>query len=358
MTSHKKRDIICSGCSFTNFGDIQKERVVNGVTPSVDEYFTKGSYPEAIVRNYGNKVYNSGLMSNSVSTSVLSLLSISNRLMGEGNDNFSIILQSTDLERQAVYVPDYYRKIKNIKSNMMWPKNNNYLFGDDDSGFIQLGGLSHIDDNFYSDCKGITKIAKSISENIYTPEYSSINSLTHILLLQNYCKANKIPYKIFFSSNLFCESVFPFFDLDKTNEETYFKSFFIDKKLPIKEELGSINSDPYVSDLFSMLDMDGIWFYKTDETNYGGMYEWFFKNNEYKDGDLEYTPLYIEDASRINQNGERFGVYPTPDDSKHMLPITKAKTDMKEGKWWDTGHPTYYYWERFVKEVMVDWNLF
>jgi len=353
------RDIICSGCSFTNFRNLERERILYGHTPPIDRCFTNGSYPEAIHRNYGNKVYNAGLMSNSVSTSVLSIISIATRLMKEGNTNFSIILQSTDFERQSIYAPDYFRKIKKIKSNTLWPKNNNYLFGKDNSGFIQLGGIGYIDEKNYSECKNTAKIAKTISENVYTPEYCAINSLTHILLLQNFCKANNIPYKIFFSSNLFCESIFPFFDLDKTNVETYFKSFFIDKKLPKKQELASINSDPYVSDLFTMLNMDTIWFYETEETKYGGMFEWFFKNNEYKEGDLEYTPLYIEDAAQITETDDKSRVWPTiPNDLKHIFSIEKAKTDMRNGTWWDTGHPTYYYWEKFVKEVMVNWNLF
>lgn len=353
------RDIIVAGCSFTNFRNLQRERILYGHTPPADRLFTNGSYPEAIHRNYGNKVYNAGLMSNSVSTSVLSIISIASRLLREGNTNFSVILQSTDLDRQGIYVPDYFRKLKNIKPNTLWPKNNNYLFGEDDSGFIQFGGMASIDENNYSECKNVIKIAKAISENVYTPEYCAINSLTHILLLQNFCKANKIPYKIFFSSNLFCESVFPFFDLDKTNVETYFKSFFIDKKLPKKKELASINSDPYVSDLFNMLDMSDIWFYKTEESNYGGMYEWFYKNNEYKEGDLEYIPLYIEDVAQIHQTDDSGRVWPMiPDDSKHLFSIEKAKTNMKNGVFWDTGHPTYYYWEKFVKEVMVNWNLF
>ena len=356
------RDIIVAGCSFTNFRNLQKERILDGYTPSVDECFTNGSYPEAIHRNYGNKVYNAGVMGNSVGTSVLSIISIASRLLKEGNNNFSIILQSTDFDRQGLYFPDYLKKIKNIGKNVIGPLNNNYLFGNDDCGFIQFGGMAGIDEDNYSECKNITKIAKAFSENIYSPEYCNINSLTHILLLQNFCKANNIPYKIFFCSNLFCEKPFPFFDLDKTNVETYFKSFFIDKKLPKKKELGNINSDPYVSDLFNILDMEGLWFYKTEETNYGGMFEWFFKNNEYKEGDLEYIPLYYEDAAgfyhhKTENNFERVWSK-RPDDTKHLLPIEKAKEDMKNGLWWDMGHPSYYYWEKFVKEVMVNWNLF
>jgi hypothetical protein len=92
------RDIICSGCSHTNFRTLQKESILNGYIPPIKDSFTNGSYPEAIHRNYGNKVYNAGLLGNSVSTSVLSIISIAQRLLKEGNTNFSIILQSTDLK--------------------------------------------------------------------------------------------------------------------------------------------------------------------------------------------------------------------------------------------------------------------
>lgn len=352
------KDIICAGCSFTNFGDLQKESILFGHTSITTERFINGSYPEAIHRNYGNKVYNAGMLSNSVSTSVLSIISIASRLLKEGNSNFSVILQSTDLIRQGIYIPDYFKKIKNIKTDLAWPKNNNYLFGKDTSGFTQFGGVQNVDDT-YSECKNTIRLAKTFSETIWTPEYCNINSLTHILLLQNFCKANKIPYKIFFSSNLFCKPITPFFNLDKTNVETYFKSFFVDKKLHNKKELSDISSDPYVFNLFTMLDMNDIWFYETSETKYGGMYEWFFKNNEYHEGDAFYTPLYIEDAAYVYQTAcGRTDWSTAQTDFKHIMPIEKAKTDMKNGTFWETGHPTYYYWEKFVKEVMTDWNLF
>ena len=40
------------------------------------------------------------------------------------------------------------------------------------------------------------------------------------------------------------------------------------------------------------------------------------------------------------------------------LLIESAKEKMKKGLFFDTAHPTYYYWEKFVKEVMINWNLF
>jgi hypothetical protein len=152
--------------------------------------------------------------------------------------------------------------------------------------------------------------------------------------------------------DLFSYPIFPFFDLDKTNEETYFKSFFIDKKLPKKEYLGYVKSDEYIYDLFQMLDLNNMWFYSDDNVKHGGMFEWMYKNNEYKEGDDEYIALYKEDV--IDNNGLVFNI----SDDIHKISINTAKEKIKKGLFRETSHPTYYYWEKFVKEVMIDWNLF
>lgn len=236
------RDIICAGCSHTSYRKLSRELITDGYipnmmygyTPQTDVYHTKNSsYPEAICRNFGNKVYNAGLMSNSVASSVLSIMSIASRLMRQGNNNFSVILQSTDFERQHLYLSDDVRKFKKINKTSKRPLTNNYLFGDNTSGFLQMGGMSQINDN-YTDCEVIMKMAKAYSEHLYSNENCTINALTHLLLLQNFCKVNNIPYKIFTMMDLFSSPIFPFFDIDYTNHNTYFKSYFIDKKLPKK----------------------------------------------------------------------------------------------------------------------------
>jgi hypothetical protein len=48
----------------------------------------------------------------------------------------------------------------------------------------------------------------------------------------------------------------------------------------------------------------------------------------------------------------------TVSDDIHRIPIFSAKQKMKHGLFRETSHPTYYYWEKFVKEVMINWNLF
>lgn len=344
------RDIICSGCSHTNFRTLQKESILNGYIPLIKDSFGNGSYPEAIHRNYGNKVYNVGLLGNSVSTSVLSIISVAQRLLNQGNTNFSIILQSTDFERQHLYFSDNIKKLKKINENIKWPVNNNYLFKNNTSGFLQLGGLQGVAKN-YSDCDVLSELANVYSKHIYSNENCTINALTHLLLLQNFCKVNNIPYKIFKMMDLFSYPIFPTFNLDETNEETYFKSFFIDKKLPKKKYLGYVKSDEYIYDLFQMLDLNNMWFYSDDDVKHGGMFEWMYKNNEYKIGDDEYIALYKEDVVGVDM------AYTVSDDI-HRIPIFSAKQKMKHGLFRETSHPTYYYWEKFVKEVMVNWNLF
>jgi hypothetical protein len=344
------RDIICSGCSHTNFRGLQKESILNGYIPPIKNSFGNGSYPEAIHRNYGNKVYNVGLLGNSVSTSVLSIISVAQRLLNEGNTNFSIILQSTDFERQHLYFSENIKKLKKINENRKWPVNNNYLFKNNTSGFLQLGGLQGVAKN-YSDCDVLSELANVYSKHIYSNENCTINALTHLLLLQNFCKVNNIPYKIFKMMDLFSHPIFPIFNLDKKNEETYFKSFFIDKKLPKKEYLGYVKSDEYIYDLFQMLDLNNMWFYSDDNVKHGGIFEWMYKNNEYKEGDTDYIALYKEDVADVDM------AYTVSDDI-HRIPVFVAKQKMKNNEFRETSHPTYYYWEKFVKEVMVNWNLF
>jgi hypothetical protein len=77
-----------------------------------------------------------------------------------------------------------------------------------------------------------------------------------------------------------------------------------------------------------------------------------YKNNEYKEGDDEYIALYKEDV--IDNNGLVFNI----SDDIHKISINTAKEKIKKGLFRETSHPTYYYWEKFVKEVMIDWNLF
>jgi hypothetical protein len=98
-----------------------------------------------------------------------------------------------------------------------------------------------------------------------------------------------------------------------------------------------------------MLDLNNFWFYKDDNVQYGGIHEWIFKNNEYKEGDDEYIAFFFEDTEMTPQQLQ---------DKPTKLKVSRAKEKMKNGTFFNTAHPTYYYWEKFVKEIMVHWNLF
>ena len=239
-------------------------------------------------------------------------------------------------------------KIKNITNIDNNPVKNNYLFGDDNSGFLLVGGVQNISKTSFDD-ENLYKVAKAYSEHIFSFEECEIKALTHLLLFQNFCKANNIPYKIFFDFDNFSLPDMNWFEIDRTNEETFFKSYFVDKKLTKKEPLGYIKKDPYVYDLFKMLDLTKCWFYETDEIKYGGIHEWIFKNNEYKEGDDVYIAFHFEDTEKTPYELK---------DKTTLLTIQSAKEKMKKGVFFETAHPTYYYWEKFVKEVMVHWNLF
>jgi hypothetical protein len=240
------------------------------------------------------------------------------------------------------------RKIKNIKDDLINPINNNYLFTNTQSGFLLVGGIQNVSKTAYSD-DNLYKIAKVYSEHLFSFEQSEINAITHLLLFQNFCKANNISYKIFFDFDFVSSPNLEYFDLDTTNEETYFKSYFLDKKLIKKEPLGYIKHDEFVYDLFKMLDLNEFWFYKDENVEYGGIHEWLFKNNEYKEGDDEYIAFFFEDIEMTAFELK---------DRIIKLKVDRAKQKMKEGKFFNTAHPTYYYWEKFVKDVMIHWDLF
>ena len=348
-SQYNMRDIICVGGSNTSFRRPDKRRFYEGYCPDADDAnASTGSYPEVIHRNFGNKVYNLGVAGNTIEACILSVISFSNKLLKEGNTNFSIIFNCPDFYRKSLYLSDSMRKIKNIKDDLINPVNNNYLFTDTQSGFLLMGGIQNVSKESYSD-DNLFKIAKVYSEHLFSFEQSEMNAFTHLLLFQNFCKANNIQYKIFFDFDFLSSPNMKYFELDTTNEETYFKSYFIDKKLTKKDPLGYIKHDEFVYDLFKMLDLDKFWFYKDENVEYGGIHEWLFKNNEYKDGDAEYTAFFFEDTEMSPLELK---------DRPVKLKVSRAKEKMKNGTFFNTAHPTYYYWEKFVKEIMINWNLF
>jgi len=337
------REIICAGCSFTNFNTLNEDMITNGVTPEIDGVSPLGSYPEAIHRNFKNKVYNAGMAGNSISTSVLSIISIADRLLKEGK-KVSVILQCTEFTRKSHYFPVSFQIIKNIGGDDSSVRNNNYLFDGSENGFFQFGKLSDVCDNF-SNNKNLVKVAKSIGENLFSIESAYIDSIIHILLLQNFCKVNKIPYKIFCKTESFSLPFAPLFKIDYNNVESQFKSIFIEKQFANKKRLSFINSDPYIKNLFGLLDLDKFWFLDDENCKYGGITEWVYLKNIYRNGDSEYTPLVVED---IDGN---------PTEFKPMYPIQRVLDKLENNSFNPNGHPSYYYWDYFVKSEMIKWEI-
>lgn len=337
------RDIICSGCSFTNFEFINEDKVLRGITPEIDGINPLGSYPEAIHRNFGHKVYNAGMAGNDISTSVLSIISVADRLLKEGRQ-VSVILQCTEFTRQSHYMPVSFQIMKNIAGEASSVRNNTFLFDGSENGRFQFGNLIDVSDN-YSENPNIVEIAKLIAKNLFTIESTYINSFTHILLLQNYCKVNHIPYKIFCKTESFSLPFSPLFKIDNITSETEFDSIFLKKQFAYKKRLSFVNSDPYIKNLFGMLDLNNFWFLDDENCKYGGITEWVYLNNIYKEGESTYTPLVVED---IDGN---------PTEFKPMYSIQRAIEKIENKTFSPNGHPSYFYWDMFVKKEIVKWNL-
>lgn len=337
------REVVCAGCSFTNFNTLDKGMAYNGITPEVDGVKPMGSYPEAIHRNFKNKVYNLGMAGNNIATSVLSLIATADRLLKEKKDIF-LILQCTEFTRKSFYLPSSFQIRKNIGIDDA-VRNNNYLFDDGGSGFFQFGTLSGARDGF-SAIESIKNIAKSYSEHTYSIESGYIDSITHILLLQNYCKVNNIPYKIFLKTESFSIPFHPLFNIpnEKAGVEDIFDAIFVRKKLFRKNPLTFVNSDPYIKNLFGMLDLDSFWFLDDVDCRYGGITEWVYVRNQYNNGDKTYIPLVVEDIDE------------QPIKHTYQYPIERAKEKIKNGTFDPNGHPSYYYWDLFVQNEMSKWG--
>jgi hypothetical protein len=336
------RDIICSGCSFTNFEFINEDKVLRGITPEIDGVNPLGSYPEAIHRNFGHKVYNAGMAGNNISSSVLSIISIADRLLKEGR-KISIILQCTEFTRQSYYMPVSFQIMKNVAGDTNSVRNNTYLFDGSESGWFQFGTLGSAREGF-SENPNLTEIARSLSD-IFTIESAYIDSLVHILLLQNYCKVNDIPYKIFCKTESFSLPFSPVFKIDFSNTQREFESIFIEKQFPFKKRLSFVNSDPYIKNLFGMLDLDKFWFLDDENCKFGGITEWVYAKNIYRKGHTEYTPLVVEDIDG------------TPTEFQPMYPIQRAIDKIENKTFNPNGHPTYFYWDMFVNREIIKWEI-
>ena len=86
------KDIICVGGSNTSFRRPEKERFKDAYCPiGTHRDANIGSYPEAIHRNFGNKVYNLGVASNTVQAAVLSTISLATKLLNDGNRLLNLV---------------------------------------------------------------------------------------------------------------------------------------------------------------------------------------------------------------------------------------------------------------------------
>lgn len=345
------REIICCGGSNTSHRTTRQE-IFYGGSGGANLNFEYNSWPEAIHNLYGNKIYNLGVASNSIDAAVLSIISLATKLLNE-NKEISIIYNCNDFYRPSFYCSKNFLNQRGVFKKFPNQYLNNYLFSEDDYiGFYLFGGIQNINKaEFESDL--IYKMGLAYSENLFSFEIREIHALTHLLLLQNFCKANNIPYKIFFDFNFFSEHLNNGFDLDKSNTDSYFNSFFVRKKLLPKTNLKVMEKDPYVNDLFTMLDLNNCWFYEEENYKWGGIHEWLYKKNEYKENDEKYISLYVESMMQCPNWKSKEN-----NDEPYYLSVSHTKEMMKKNQFFETAHPTYYYWKKFVEEIMISWNLF
>ena len=90
-----------------------------------------------------------------------------------------------------------------------------------------------------------------------------------------------------------------------------------------------------------------IWWYHSSD----------IKNHEYiqnvKENDEKYISLYVESMMQCPNWKSKEN-----NDEPYYLSVSHTKEMMKKNQFFETAHPTYYYWKKFVEEIMISWNLF
>jgi len=292
-----KKYIITSGCSFTR----QYKRIgFNGTDVDfLDDdtkfwrwpHHIKDQYKNFDVYNLGNPTNDNGVIAQSIIKKINDLLTT-----GISPKDIKVIIQWTDQTRNSFFISDSIAKLYNVEpleknsddDNPMNPENIDKWshlngFSNKKFGYYLLTGnglINHI--NYPKDII-------DIHFKYTSPQESAIRFFTNIILIQNFCKVNRI-------KNLFM------FNLSYNfNTNTYPKSYKDIKKVYLEKEIPEFYNEfktenSYISYLYNNIDFKNFWFYENKYTNCGGQLEWAISEFDFKnDKRLFMEHSYIED---------------------------------------------------------------
>ena len=333
------KHIICSGCSFTR----QQHRLNIDGTDSdyIKEHIKNWKWPHYIQDNLkDSKVYNLGNPTNDNSLIRKSIIyKITELLENKVNPKDIIVLtQWSSWQRNSFFISnDKAKEFQSILTDIDDKEGNNFAHISDfvyskpgEYGYYLLtGGFSH-DHVPYK----IKKLIDNYVYNFFSKEESIIRFFENIIFLQSFLDKLNIKHLSFNLQNNFSKYYmrdgFPGL---LNNEEVPYNSIYVDKFIPktIDDDIQLDYENPYIQHLFDLIDLSKFWFYKNEDTMFGGLMEWGVKNYD------------IESDKNVNGLWSEFA----------EIPPSELKEKLKRNDWC-FGHLSSMMNEKFVKEELLN----
>lgn len=296
------KHIICSGCSFTR--QFRRLNIDGTDTNFLDDYSDFYRWPHWIQKIYKDvKVYNLGSPTNDNNIIKKSIFDKVNTLRKSGvkYKDIIVIAQWSDYFRNSFYIDEETANKYNSTLPTTNEEKENRV-----KGYEEVNLFAHISD-YIEDKEFVGKygywlltggynfdhIPYDVKELIYKyVEYfqndsqSLINFFDNVISLQSFLDSRGIKHLSFNLQNNFILKKSDLFKKDNV-----YKSIYVDKWLPNSYTEKLSYDNPYVQNLFELINLNDFWFYNGDDTTNGGILEWGIKNYDIDNYDFR---LFME----------------------------------------------------------------
>ena len=336
------KHIICSGCSFTR--QSRRLNLTGTELDFVDDSKGNWKWPHYLQESLkDSKVYNLGNPTNDNSFIRKSIIYKVNELLNESINPKDIIVltQWSSWQRNSFFISN--EKAKEFKSILtdIDDKHNNFAhisnFIKSKPGeygyYLLTGGFSHKHVPY-----PIKKLIDTYVFEFFSKEESQIKFFENIIFLQNFLTNLDIKHLSFNLqnnfSNYYIRDGFPGLLND---EDVPYNSIYVNKFIPktIDNDKDLDYKNPYVQHLLNFIDFDKFWFFKNEDTLFGGLMEWGVKNYDIN-VDKNVNGLWSEFA----------GIKPS-----------ELKNKLKKDDWC-FGHLSSMMNEKFTNEVLLNDKVF
>jgi hypothetical protein len=356
------KHLVTSGCSFTRAGRINIDVTDNNILNEDHKEIYYFSHQLKIL-NPNLNVINVANVTNDNQSIARSIIYKIEKLKKEGIDtsDISVIVQWSSFYRNSFFVSP-----SKIKENPKLKLPQHRRRWDDDYAHINdfVEEKSEMGENGYYFLSG-----GFFMEHIKNPmkEFAALNLgwvhsyeermlcfLETIVMLQLYLKSNNIKYKMFNIANNFSDTYvlnliksggFPRFKPEYSKHNELYEILY-NKYVPNTwNDSMRYKDNPYLNYYWNLIDWNSFWFYEEENIHkYGGVTEWAIKNFDINDTSTnqEYHNILFMEQSKNNKPFKTFD---------EML-------ENYEDWRCPLGHVSAKMYNKFVKDIILKWELF